>query len=214
MKRRTAQPTVEITIEQAFGLAARVHRELGGYYKDGNSLGTESNKAWLMRYMVTGATADEKDQARGLELLTHCRGYLLKKLTNSISEYDSVILEVASRMTITDADRYHVALLASVPQTVARAEQRRQQDQKISDHAESYLAPVNARVTPTIEVVRSNFSTNYGVFFTTAKTSDNHVVFFAYREQLKAGESYNIRGTVKAHRDDYQTQLSRVKVLS
>ena len=34
MKRRTAQPTVEITIEQAFALSARVHRELGGYFKD------------------------------------------------------------------------------------------------------------------------------------------------------------------------------------
>lgn len=212
MKRRKEKPRVEITIEQAFALAARVHRELGGYFKDGQ--GTDSNKIRLMQYIIDGYTGDERDQIRGLELLTHCRGYLLKKLTNKISQYDDVILEVASRTTITDADRYHVALLASVPQTVARAEQRRQQEQKIADRAQSYLAPVNARATSVVEVVRSNYSSNYGVFFTTAKTPDNHVVFFAYREQLKAGETYNIRGTVKAHRDDYQTQLSRVKVVS
>lgn len=214
MKRRTAQPTVEITIEHAFALAARVHRELGGYFKDGNSLGTEPNKAWIMRYMVTGATADKQDQARGLELLAHCRGNLLKKLTNKIGEYDSAILDVASRSVITDADRYHLALLASVPQTVARVEQRSQQDQRIADRAKSYLASVGSKVTQVIEVVRSTYSNNYGVFFTTAKTEDNHVVFFAYKTQLKAGETYSIRGTVKAHRDEYQTQLSRVKVQS
>lgn len=214
MKRRTAQPTVEITIEQAFALAARVHRELGGYFKNGNSLGTEPNKAWIMRYMVTGATANKQDQARGLELLAHCRGHLLKKLTNSISEYDSAILAVASRATITDADRYDVALLASVPQTVARAETRERQDLSLLDRQTSYLAPVGSRVTGSITVVRSTFSNNYGVFFTTAKTEDNHVVFFAYKTQLKAGETYSIRGTVKAHRDEYQTQLSRVKVQS
>jgi len=54
---------------------------------------------------------------------------------------------------------------------------------------------------------------NYGVFFTTAKTDQGCVAFFAYKEQLKPGR-YNIRGTVKAHRDDYQTQLNRVKVMS
>ena len=214
MKPRTAQPKVEITIEQAFALSARVHRELGGYFKDGDvTPGTISNKVRLLQYIIDGDKATEADLARGKELLAHCRGLIMKKLANDINQYDSVILEVANRDTITDADRYHLALLASVPQTVARVEQHRQQEEKIADRAQSYLGAVGAKVTVNIEVVRSNFSVNYGVFFTTAKTDQGCVAFFAYKEQLKPGR-YSIRGTVKAHRDDYQTQLNRVKVLS
>ena len=216
MKRRTAQPTVEITIEQAFALSARVHRELGGYFKDTDipvTGGAVSNKTQLSQYLLANAEVTDADRARGLELLAHCRGLIMKKLANDINQYDSVILEVANRTTITDADRYHLALLASVPQTVARVEQRRQQDEKIADRAESYLAQVGAKVVTDIEVLRSTFSNNYNVFFTMAKTDDGCVVFFAYKEQLKPGR-YSIRGTVKAHRDDYQTQLNRVKVLS
>jgi hypothetical protein len=216
MKRRTAQPTVEITIEQAFALSARVHRELGGYFKDTDipvTGGAVSNKTQLSQYLLANADVTDADRARGLELLAHCRGLIMKKLANDINQYDSVILEVANRTTITDADRYHLALLASVPQTVARVEQRRQQDEKIADRAESYLAQVGAKVVTDIEVLRSTFSNNYNVFFTMAKTDDGCVVFFAYKEQLKPGR-YSIRGTVKAHRDDYQTQLNRVKVMS
>jgi len=216
MKRRTAQPTVEITIEQAFALSARVHRELGGYFKDTDipvTGGAVSNKTQLSQYLLANADVTDADRARGLELLAHCRGLIMKKLANDINQYDSVILEVANRTIITDADRYHLALLASVPQTVARVEQRRQQDEKIADRAESYLAQVGAKVVTDIEVLRSTFSNNYNVFFTMAKTDDGCVVFFAYKEQLKPGR-YSIRGTVKAHRDDYQTQLNRVKVMS
>ena len=132
MKRHTAQPKVEITIEQAFGLSARVHRELGGYFKDGDvTPGTISNKVRLLQYIIDGDKATEADLARGKELLAHCRGLIMKKLANDINQYDSVILEVANRDTITDADRYHLALLASVPQTVARVEQHRHRKKRL-----------------------------------------------------------------------------------
>ncbi len=215
MARRITEPQVEISIEQAFALSARVYRELGGYIKDVDVTkpNMQSNKNRLAQYVKAGQDVSESDRARGQELLTHCRGLIMKKLANSISQYDSVILEVANRTTITDADRYHLALLASVPQTLVRVEQRRQQEEKIADRSETYLGPVGTKVTADIEVVRSNFSANYNVYFTTAKTDDDCVVFFAYKEKLQSGR-YKIRGTVKAHRDNYQTQLNRVKVLS
>ena len=215
MARRITEPQVEISIEQDFALSARVYRELGGYIKDVDVTkpNMQSNKNRLAQYVKAGQDVSESDRARGQELLAHCRGLILKKLANSISQYDSVILEVANRTTITDADRYHLALLASVPQTLVRVEQRRQQEEKIADCSETYLGPVGTKVTADIEVVRSNFSANHGVYFITAKTDGDCVVFFAYKEKLQSGR-YQIRGTVKAHRDNYQTQLNRVKVLS
>lgn len=215
MSKNTRQSQVEIPIEQAFALSAMVHRELGGYFKStdiSNSPMGVSNKTLLHRYITEQKRPTPEDQTRGQELLAFCRGLLMKKLSNNISQYDDVLLEIANRATITDADNYHLALMASVPQTLRRTQQRRQQDLAIEDHAESYLANIGAKVQTQITVVRSSFSANYGVYFITAKTPDNHVVFFAHKNNLTAGQ-YEIKGTVKAYRDNFQTQLNRVKVL-
>jgi hypothetical protein len=43
-------------------------------------------------------------------------------------------------------------------------------------------------------------------------TSDDQVVFFAYKQQLEVGKMIDLHGTVKAYRDNI-TQLNRVKVI-
>jgi hypothetical protein len=53
------------------------------------------------------------------------------------------------------------------------------------------------------------WNTNY----VTGITTDDQVVFFAYKEALDIGKVLNITGTVKAHRDN-STQLNRVKVIA
>lgn len=217
MKQRNAQPQVEITIDRAFALSARAFRELNGYFKDSDRTAQpmgQTNKSLLMEMLLESQDGTAEDYQRGQQLRQFCQGLLVKKLTQTCSEYDSHLLDIASRETITDADRYHVALLASVPATVARAEAREQQDRSLLDRQTSYLAPVGGRVDSAMTVVRGTFSSNHGVYFITAKTRDNHVVFFAYKTQLKSGETYRIRGTVKAHRNDYQTQLNRVRVMA
>jgi hypothetical protein len=52
------------------------------------------------------------------------------------------------------------------------------------------------------------WNTNY----VTGITTNDQVVFFAYKEALDIGKVLNINGTVKAHRDN-STQLNRVKVI-
>jgi hypothetical protein len=53
------------------------------------------------------------------------------------------------------------------------------------------------------------WNTNY----VTGITTDDQVVFFAYKEALDIGKVLDIQGTVKAHRDN-STQLNRVKVIA
>jgi len=60
-------------------------------------------------------------------------------------------------------------------------------------------------------VIRVVYSTNYNVYFVTAKTDTNHMVFFSYRERLAVDSEIDFRGTVKAHRPD-ATQLNRVRL--
>jgi hypothetical protein len=45
-----------------------------------------------------------------------------------------------------------------------------------------------------------------------AVTTDNHAVFFAYREEIRPETNLNIRGTIKRHTDS-ATQLNRVKLV-
>lgn len=76
----------------------------------------------------------------------------------------------------------------------------------------SPLAPVGHKVAVDATVVRSVYSINYNVFFVTARTQCNRLVFFSFREALVDGCPIRVRGTVKAHRPD-STQLNRVKLV-
>ena len=50
-------------------------------------------------------------------------------------------------------------------------------------------------------------------YFATGVTIDNRAVFFATDANLQIGSRVNIKGTVKAHREESLTQLNRVKIL-
>jgi hypothetical protein len=67
------------------------------------------------------------------------------------------------------------------------------------------------KVELAIEVVRNNYSAKYNTWFVSAVTTDNHALFFAYREEIRPESTLNIRGTVKRHTDS-ATQLNRVKL--
>jgi hypothetical protein len=68
------------------------------------------------------------------------------------------------------------------------------------------------KVELAIEVVRNNYSAKYNTWFVSAVTTDDHAVFFAYREEIRPESTLNIRGTVKRHADS-ATQLNRVKIV-
>jgi hypothetical protein len=62
-----------------------------------------------------------------------------------------------------------------------------------------------------VEIVRNNYSAKFNTWFVSAVTSDNHAVFFAYREEIRPETNLDIRGTIKRHTDS-ATQLNRVKI--
>ena len=76
-----------------------------------------------------------------------------------------------------------------------------------------YVAKVGERITTRIEVIKCIFSQNYFKYFATGVTIGNQAVFFATDANLQVGSRINIKGTVKAHREESLTQLNRVKIL-
>jgi hypothetical protein len=110
---------------------------------------------------------------------------------------------------MTGADRYEIALVTS--QIRAWREGTRMES-VLEDVDRAPVADVGDKVSLNVQVVKAVFSTNFNVYFITAKTDQNQMVFFSYREGHDVGQWLTIRGTVKAHRPD-ATQLNRVKVL-
>jgi hypothetical protein len=73
------------------------------------------------------------------------------------------------------------------------------------------IGKLGDKVELAIEVVRNNYSAKFNTWFVSAITTDNHAVFFAYREEIRPSTPAKIRGTVKRH-TDCSTQLNRVKL--
>jgi hypothetical protein len=117
---------------------------------------------------------------------------------------------LANRDVITGS--YDVAVIASLPSCYERGMKRQTADQRVNFASGGFVGSVGDKVSTTIEVLKSVFSMKWGTHYVTGITSDDQVVFFAYKSELPIGKMYDIYGTVKAHRDN-TTQLNRVKVI-
>jgi hypothetical protein len=90
---------------------------------------------------------------------------------------------------------------------------RQSVEQRISFAKGGYISSVGNKVSTSVEVLRCVFSQKWMTNFVTGITSDDQVVFFAYKSELPVGKMFDIYGTVKAQRDN-TTQLNRVKVIA
>jgi hypothetical protein len=86
-------------------------------------------------------------------------------------------------------------------------------DQRIAFAKGGLIGRVSEKVAPTVEVLKSFYSQQWNTNYVTGITSDDQVLFFAFKQPLEVGKMYDLYGTVKAHRDNV-TQLNRVKILS
>jgi hypothetical protein len=118
---------------------------------------------------------------------------------------------IANREVITG--NYDVAVIASLPSCYERGVVRQSADQRVNFATGGYIGKANDKVTASIEVLKSVYSQKWMTNYVTGITSDDQVVFFAYKEALDIGKVLDIQGTVKAHRDT-TTQLNRVKVIA
>lgn len=172
----------------------------------------EPNKIYMWqaiqgRELLTDADRETGRQARDWV----AKNLMLKTLKGTVSEFEQALTRAVQMDDfMTGSDRYEIALITS--QIRAWREGTRV-EQATADVESGPLAAPGARVDTTVTVIKSVFSTNFNVYFITAVTADRHMVFFSYRERLANDTQYQIRGTVKAYRDN-STQLNRVKVVS
>jgi len=228
MTARTRRPRqqhtdIVVSAEQIWGAAAYADRVNGGEYRkepeyrvlaDGrisDKVVRQANKIHMWNAITDASRITPPDMETGRLALDYVRKSLvIKGLKGNMSEFDQALSHVVEmEQFLTGADRYEIALVTS--QIRAWREGTRM-EAVLEDVDRTPVAAVGERVQLDVTVVKAVYSTNYNVYFITAKTDHNQMVFFSYRDKLPVGERREIKGSVKAHRAD-ATQLNRVRIV-
>ena len=147
------------------------------------------------------------------------RSFLQKDLTfraikNSLGDFDRAVSRCLAVQNHFDrqSHKYELAVVASLPASAARSEQRQDADQRLKFARGGMIAQPGAKVTAEVEVVSCNYSQQYDTFWIRGVTDQDQPVMFGLKQAYDIGTWLTVRGKVKAHRDNL-TQLNFVKVL-
>lgn len=213
---RPFKPQIEYKADDVWAAACAAQRINGSYVKylnpDINPEVTETNRMIMDRFLSNPDSIDQVDRDMAEKVRTYYKAFTFKILRGiKLNEFDNNAMLIANRDTITSS--YDVAVTCSLPSCYARGVARDEVNRRIEFANGGYVGSLGAKVQlKSIEVIKSNFSQQYGVYFVTGITPEDQVVFFSYRNTIDPGKIINIAGTVKAHREN-STQLNRVKVL-
>ena len=224
--RRPRQQPADVVLgaDCIWGAAAYADRVNGGEYRkepeyrvtedgrfDANTIVRQANKVLMWHAIMDTSRITAEDIETGRAALDYVRKNLvIKGLRGNMSDFDQALSRVVEmEQFMTGADRYEIALVTS--QIRAWREGTRI-EAVMADVNRTPVADVGQKVQLNVQVVKSVYSQNYNVYFITAKTDKNQMVFFSYRDKLPVGDRRAIKGSVKAHRPD-ATQLNRVRIV-
>ena len=213
---RYTRPSYETSV--VFAAACAAQRVNGEYLKHTNvndEHGTTrlANKVLIRNFLNGDFDIRDEDREQGEKVRQMCNGLTFKLLTDKrLSDFEQSMLTIAEKTSIDS--NYDIAVISSLPATYERSVIRKNTDIRLRE-TEGFVGQVGDKVGLSVEVVRCNFSDQWGTHFVTAITPDNKQVFFAFRNSLAVGDTITIEGKVKAHRNQREdsTQLNYVKVL-
>jgi hypothetical protein len=171
-----------------------------------------SNRMLVERLLVDQSGLTDEDREQGKKVRAFYQGFTFKILQGKrLSEFDNTAMLISNRDVIEST--YDIAVIASLPSCYERGVVRQTADQRVSFATGGFIGKLNDKVSVSIEVLKSIYSQKWMTHYVTGITSDDQVVFFAYKSELPIGNMFDIYGTVKAQRDT-TTQLNRVKVIA
>ena len=219
IKRSQVEPAVTYPADIVWGAAAGAQRINGAYIKetrvdiDGN-VEVTANKELVKSLLLDTSKITDSDRELGSkarQYLTYA--YTVKNLKGQpLNDFERTAQKTAALNEFTNKDRLELAVVGSLISAYERAQR---QDAVMSrlDRSAPKLGQPGDKITVDLEVTKSNFSINYGVYFITGITDLGQMVFFSHRASAEIGSRITAMGTIKAPRDD-ATQLNRTKFLS
>jgi hypothetical protein len=203
---------LNLNADDVWAAACQAQRLNQGYLKvDEDAPEGQKNRSIVTNLLADTSKITDEDREQGKEVRKFYQAYTFKILKGiRLSEFDNTAMLLANRETIDTG--FDVAVITSLPSGYVRGMKRQTVDQRIAFAKGGLIGSVGDKVSPSIEVLKSVFSQTWNTHYVTGITSDEQVLFFAYKQQLEVGKQFDIYGTVKAHRDN-TTQLNRVKVI-
>lgn len=213
------------SVSDVWAAAVAAQRVNGGYFKEyayewDETAGTQKlakrrNRDVMMEFLQN----PDRILVEDVEAGEQCRDFLAKDITfraikGQLTDFDRSVQQVlaVNERFYTVTNRYELAVVASLPNSVARAQERQTSDQRIQFARGGLIGNVGDKVTTNVEVLRTFYKTDFNIYFVTAITDQDQAVTFGFKEKFDMGTHLTIQGKVKAHRDNL-TQLNYVKVL-
>lgn len=203
-----------------FAAASAAYRLLGAQYvkagefkqdQDGNMLPVQGNKDKIVELINNQEEIQDIDMESGEQLKKHYQGLMFKILAGKVlNEFDMKALALANAEQISDRD---FGVIAYLPAGFERARRQQSISDRILECNNSYIAGIGSKIVTTGEVVKINYSQQWATYYVTMITDDNYSVFFSIKKNLTVGSKVKIAGTVRSHREQYQTQLNFVKII-
>jgi len=213
MARYQKPAPLNINADIVWGAACQAQRLNQGYIKvSEDAPAGQTNRNLVMQFIADPTQITPEDIEQGKQARKFFQAFTFKILKGiKLSEFDNTAMLIANRDTIDT--NFDIAILTSLPSSYERGIKRQTVDQRISFAKGGLIGRVGDKMSPTVEVLKSFYSQQWNTNYVTGITSDDQVLFFAFKQPLEVGKQFNIFGTVKAHRDNV-TQLNRVKILS
>ena len=213
MSRFQKPAPLNLNADDVWAAACMAQRLNQGYIKvSEDAPAGQTNRNLVTQYLADTSKITDEDREQGKQVRKFYQAYTFKILKGiKLSDFDNTAMLLANRDTIDTG--FDIAVITSLPSGYERGVKRQTVDQRIAFAKGGLIGTVGDKVSPSIEVLKSVFSQTWNTHYITGITSDDQVLFFAYKQQLEVGKMYDLYGTVKAHRDNV-TQLNRVKVLS
>ena len=173
------------------------------------------NRDIMMEFLANPTQLTVDDVERG----EYCRQFLQNDLTfrtlkGKTGDFDTAIRKVLAVQDQFDTwhHKYELAIVACLPASVERSEVRQNSESRVQFATGGLIGEIGNKVDLNVEVLNSNYSKQYNIYWVRAITEADQAVFFSSREAYDPGTHLTVKGTVKAHKDNL-TQLNRVKVL-
>jgi tellurite resistance protein len=213
VSKKTRDSMAAIDADLVWSAACAAYRINGGYFKEPEMIGDQvvrpTNRDLVRRAVDNPELITDADREQAQQCRRHMATTVtMQALRSELGEWAKITARVCGLDTI--ASMYDFSVITAMPHSYIKQLKKESVDARLAG-CNGLIGKPGDKVELAIEVVRNNYSAKYNTWFVSAVTTDDHAVFFAYREEIRPESTLNIRGTVKRHADS-ATQLNRVKL--
>ncbi len=213
MSKKTRDSIDAIDADLVWSAACTAYRINGGYFKEPEMIGDQvvrpTNRDLVRRAVDNPELITDADREQAQQCRRHMATTVtMQALRTELGEWAKITAKVCDLSRVTSM--YDFSVITAMPHSYVKQLKKESVDARLA-RCDGLIGKLGDKVELAVEVVRNNYSAKFNTWFVSAVTTDDHAVFFAYREEIRPESTLNIRGTIKRHTDS-ATQLNRVKL--